>query len=112
MSATVELVREVLVITPTGRLDSVSSPSLDAELAPYLKQPHPRIVLDLAGVSYASSAGLRTILQLVKHTAAHGGRLALAGVSANVMEVIEISGFTGMMDIYEGRDAVLGGSEQ
>lgn len=113
MSATVEQVRDFLVITPTvGRLDSVSAPALDAHLAPHLKEPRKKILLDLAQVTYVSSAGLRSILQLVKHTASHQGRLTLAGASPNVMEVIEISGFPGMMDIHTNRESVLGGSEQ
>lgn len=109
MSATVEQVRDYLVITPTvGRLDSVTAPAVDAQVAPHLKEPRRKVLLDLSSVTYVSSAGLRSILQLVKHTAAHQGRLALSGASPNVMEVIEISGFPGMMDIFPSREAATG----
>lgn len=65
--------------------------------------------MDLSTVSYISSAGLRSILQLVKHAAAHGGRLGLFGASQHIMEVIEISGFSSLLDLYADRASALNG---
>lgn len=107
MSAILENVGEVLVVIPSGRLDTVAAPSLDAQLAPVLAEPRPRILVDLEKITYISSAGLRSILQLVKHTAAHGGRLGLFAASPYVMEVIEISGFPSLLDIYPDRESAL-----
>ena len=81
----------------------------DAQLAPSLAAPRPRILVDLAGVTYISSAGLRSMLQLVKYTSAHGGRVGIFGAPPQIMEVIEISGFPGLMDVYPDKEAALSG---
>jgi anti-anti-sigma factor len=107
MKATIEHERNLPVIKLSGRLDTVTAPALDAQLAPLLAEPRPKILLDLGDVTYISSAGLRSILQLVKHTAAHGGRLGLFNASPHIMEVIEISGFPSLLDIYPDRESAL-----
>jgi anti-sigma B factor antagonist len=91
----------------SGRLDTSSAPVFDAQLAPLLAQPRPRILLDLGAVTYVSSAGLRSILQLVKHAAAHKGRVGMFGAPPHIMEVIEISGFPSLLDVYPDRTAAL-----
>ena len=109
MKATIEHERNLPVITLSGRLDTATAPALDAQLAPFLAEKRPKILIDLSGVTYISSAGLRSILQLVKHTAANGGRLGLFAASPHIMEVIEISGFPSLLDIYPDRESALNG---
>jgi anti-sigma B factor antagonist len=107
MDATFEQLGSSLVIAVAGRLDTVSAPQFDQRVAPALAQPHARILLDLSGVSYISSAGLRSILQLVKHEADHGGRVGLFSVPAPIMDVIGISGFQSRLDLYPDRASAL-----
>jgi len=107
MEATIEHISESLIVAISGRLDTATAPAFDAQLAPLLAQPHPHILLDLSAVTYISSAGLRSILQLVKHASAHGGRLGLFSAPPHIMEVVEISGFPALLDVYDDRDAAL-----
>ncbi len=107
MEVTLEHIGPILLVAIQGRLDTATAPVFDAQLAPELARPHPRILLDLSSVAYISSAGLRSILQLVKHTAAHGGRLGIFGAPPHIMEVVEISGFPSLMDVYPDRAAAL-----
>ncbi len=107
MNATIEHERDLPIVILSGRLDTATAPSFDAEMAPLLDTPRPRILVDLSGVSYISSAGLRSILQLVKHTAAQGGRLGLFAASPHILEVIEISGFPSLLDVYPDRESAL-----
>jgi anti-anti-sigma factor len=107
MEATVEQVGSVPVIAISGRLDAASAPVFDTQFADLLKTPHARMLVDLSQTAYISSAGLRSILLLVKHTAASGGRLGLFGASPQIHEVIEISGFPSLLDVYADRDAAL-----
>jgi anti-anti-sigma factor len=107
MEVTFDHLGELLLITISGRLDTNTAPEFDAKVAPLLAQPNPRIVIDLSAVSYISSAGLRSILQLVKHTAAHGGRVGLYGAPSHIVEVIEISGFPALLDLYPDRESAI-----
>ena len=65
-------------------------------------------MLDLAGVDYLSSAGLRSILVSLKKTNLAGGTLSLCSVSAMVQEVLTLSGFKSILKIHPDRIAALG----
>jgi anti-anti-sigma factor len=103
MEASFEQLDGYLMIAVTGRLDSVSAPQFDEQLAPALVQPHARILIDMAGVSYISSAGVRSILQLVKLAVQSGGRVGLFSVPPQIMKVIEMSGLPLRLDLYPDR---------
>lgn len=98
------------MVAISGRLDTTSAPAFDAQTASLLEEKHARVLLDLSAVTYVSSAGLRSILKIIKHTAASGGRTGVFSVPAQILEVIEISGFQPLLDIYPDRESALQGS--
>lgn len=106
----VESIQNIPVVTVTGRLDSESMPAFDAQMAPLLAQPHGRILMDLGAVTFISSLGLRSLLRIIKHAAASGGRAALFAVPAPILEVIEMTGFSSLVDLYPDRASALTGS--
>lgn len=80
-----------------GRIDTTTAPTLDSaiqELAGDVKE----LVLDMSGVEYVSSAGLRVLLAAQKKMNAIGS-MKLIGVCAAVMEVFEITGFSDILTI-------------
>ena len=107
MEASFEQAGSQLVIAIAGRLDTVSAPRFDERVASVLAEPHKHILLDMSGVAYISSAGLRSILHLVKHTTDHGGRVGLFSVPTQIMDVLEISGFPERLDVYPDRASAL-----
>jgi anti-anti-sigma factor len=90
---------EIKVARPEGRLDSNSGPVFEKELLAHIDGGSRRLLLDLSGLSYISSAGLRVILVAAKKMKAVGGKLVLSGLNAQVAEVFEISGFNRILDI-------------
>lgn len=88
-----------LLVRLVGRLDSNTAAALE-EMLPQRVQSEPAIVVDLGGVPYVSSAGLRVLLKSAKAAKAAGARLVLASLSADVFEVFEISGFTAIFTIH------------
>lgn len=107
MEASFDQLDPYLVIAVSGRLDTLYAPQFDEKLETVLAQPHAQILVDMSGVSYVSSAGLRSILRLVKHTDENGGRVGLFSVPGTVMEVLEISGFPTRLDLYPDRASAL-----
>jgi anti-anti-sigma factor len=85
--AQVECVRGIPVIVITGRL-----------------------LLDLSGLKDISSAGLRSIIQIIKHTSVSGGRTGIFTVPGPIPEILEISGFQRRLDIYPDPETALNGS--
>jgi len=81
-----------------GRLDTVTSPKLQDALAEVLNDCDD-VVLDFAGIDYVSSAGLRVLLFGQKKSQSSGKSMKLKNVSSEVMEVFEVTGFTGMLTI-------------
>lgn len=73
-----------------GRLDTHTYQDLDARLGPELAGRHDTVVLDLAGLEYISSAGIRSIFNARKQMAGRGGRLLVLNAQPQVRKVFEI----------------------
>lgn len=80
------------VFALTGRLDAVTAPDWEAKLL-QLAESSGGVQLDLSGLEYISSAGLRLILMLAKRLQAQGHSLSVSGMNDNVRHVFEMSGF-------------------
>ena len=82
----------------SGRLDAAAS--LEAEsIFEELAETYERVILNLAGLDYVSSGGLRLIKQFHIRMVKKGGVLVLTNVSRMVMEVFEMTGFAGFLKI-------------
>ncbi len=86
-----------LTIVISGRLDTNSSPKLEAVLRQSVSGVT-ELVFDFSGVEYLSSAGLRVLLAAQK-VMNRQGSMKLIGVSADVMEVFEITGFSDILTV-------------
>jgi anti-anti-sigma factor len=82
-------------ILMSGRLDASQC---DAALAflNAVKQPE---VIDLAGLDYIASAGLRVILMTVKRCKAQGSGVRLINVCAPIYDIFHYAGFDQILDI-------------
>jgi anti-anti-sigma factor len=105
--AHVTCVQGIPVVAICGRLDTTNSPVFDAQTASVFCDRWARVLLDMSATTYVSSAGLRSILRIIKHAAGCGGRVGVFGAPAPILEIIEISGFQSLMDIYPDRDTAL-----
>jgi anti-anti-sigma factor len=93
----------VLVLAPTGRLDSTTSPALDRAVAAAFDGGDATFVIDMAGVDYISSLGLGVLLKSAKRAKAESGRIELCGLRAPVLHVFQISGFDRILGIHDTR---------
>lgn len=94
---------DVLVLSPEGRIDHANSEDFRNGLAPFIercKSDGERIVLDLVGVDYISSAGLRCFMLAEKQAKSHGGTIVVAAMQPVVKEIFEISRFTLVFDTF------------
>jgi anti-anti-sigma factor len=96
-----ELRGHLWVVVPNGRLDSNTSSTLEATLRSQEEAGHHQIIIDMSDVTYLSSSGLKVMLSAHKRAHAKGGRLAIAGLKARVLEVFSISGFDALFTITE-----------
>jgi anti-anti-sigma factor len=93
--------QEVAVVSVKGRMDAVSSPEFEKEMAVSIAEGNNVLILDLVALDYISSAGLRSILTITKKLKGKDGKLLIAGLKGMVKEVFEISGFHSIIPIFE-----------
>jgi anti-anti-sigma factor len=93
------VVSGVSVAGVEGPLDLQGARILEAYAAQHLSAGESRLVLDLAGVDYISSAGLRALLVVAKKAQAANGCLVLCRPTPTVLNVMAISGFQQLLKI-------------
>ena len=86
-----------LTLTVSGRLDTTTSPKLEAELNAAIAGVT-ELVFDFKDLDYISSAGLRILLTAQKAMAKQG-TMKIVHVNETVMEVFEITGFADILTI-------------
>ncbi len=98
---------DIAILRPQGRLDSATSPAFESTVLERLQAGSTRLVLDLSGVDYISSAGLRVILVAGKKLRATQGQLVLCGLRDEVRGVFEMSGFLDLFAVTANAEEAL-----
>jgi serine/threonine-protein kinase RsbW len=98
---------DVQIFELSGRLDAVGTQQAISNLNAAVTAGARHILLDLAGVTFMSSSGLRALLLVRKELLNHGGQLRLANLQQHVLEVFTLTGFTQVFAIHETRDEAL-----
>ena len=88
---------EKLTLTVGGRLDTNTSPELEAEM---VLDGVKEVVFDLAGLEYISSAGLRVLMAAQKAMMAAGGKMSVANPNAMVKGVFDMTGLSSVFTIF------------
>lgn len=86
-----------LTIVLTGRMDTTTAPKLEAELKQNISGVE-ELVLDLEGLEYLSSAGLRVLLAAQK-VMNRQGSMVVKNVNETIMEIFEVTGFVDILTI-------------
>ena len=98
---------DVVVVRLTGRLDSGAASAAEEQLSAALVVSPPRVAIDMSGLAYISSAGLRVLLVLAKKVQQQKGKVVLGGLAANVREVFTVSGFDSIFPIEDDAAAAV-----
>jgi anti-anti-sigma factor len=102
MEITTQHLKRVAVLTVKGRVDHNTAPDLEVALQKQMDEGEFNLVVDLDGVEYISSAGLRALL--AAHKAAQRfsrGDLRLANVHDPVYKTFDLVGFTQIFTFYD-----------
>ncbi len=82
----------------SGDLDTRTAKDADA-LFLQIADRFKNVTLNMKNLEYVSSAGLRAIRNLYIKVNQNGGKLSLTNVNENVMEVFEMTGLAGLLNI-------------
>jgi len=97
----------VTIISLTGSIDAMTSPEITEFIHTQVAKGNTKLVADLSGVDYTSSAGLRVMLGAIKETRSQGGDLRLTGIQPDVSKVLNLSGFANILKLFDDVDAAV-----
>ena len=89
--------QEQTILEIVGRLDTITAPALEKTINEDIGDTK-NLVLDVKGMEYISSAGLRVLLSAQKKMQKIGS-MKVTGVCEEVMEVFEMTGFADILVI-------------
>lgn len=107
LNVTSETKGNVAVIGVSGRVDGFSAPQLDDALQGAIKDKHNKIVVDLGGTEFMSSAGMRALLKARLEVQDKKGELRLAAPSDYLLDSLKLVGLDKLFHIYPSRDAAM-----
>ncbi len=90
----------VVVVAMIGKMDAVTAPEFTRWFEGRIESGGRSFVVDCAGLTYVSSAGLRGFLTVAKQVKALQGRLVISGLCGVAREVFQISGFLSLFETY------------
>ena len=82
-----------------GRLDTAAAVATAEEIKPLLAAMQKEIVLDCRQLEYISSSGLRIFLTIRKEAVAHGCKVVVSHLSADIRQVFMMTGFISLFEI-------------
>ena len=90
---------DVTVVDMTGRLDSRTAGPAATELNQLAQGGH-KLLLNVAGLEYVSSAGLRAVLVAAKLAEVNGGAVKVCDANPAVTHVMEVSGMQSLLHLH------------
>lgn len=108
LTITLESLKRVELITLVGRIDSSNADQLDATFKEILDNGRNNIVVELSGVTYMSSAGLRSLVAALRECKQRRGDVRLANISDRVQEVLTLAGLDKLFESFEDTTAAVG----
>ncbi len=102
-----KLPSDVQIVPVQGRIDATAAPALATIVRNAVENGGRRILLDMSGVSFLSSSGLRILLMLARELKTTEGELQLCAMQPPVSEVFHLTGFTQLFTIHGTRDEAI-----
>ena len=102
MEVTTKEFKRCSLVQANGRIDSRTAPQLAEVFNKIIEADRFRIVFDMGGVDFVSSAGLRVLISTQKTCKRwNRGELVLAGVPQKIRDVLDLAGFVPLFKFYD-----------
>lgn len=102
----------IVILKVSGYLDTTTSGELEHALTGLVENESYRIVMDLSGVTYISSAGWGIFIGEIKRIRSNGGDLKLAGMIPDVYEVFLLLEFHTILESYRTTEEAVAAFEK
>lgn len=100
-----ELNGSTRLIKLSGRLDIIGTGEIETRFAGYCAVNQCRVLVDLSGVDFLASIGIRSLVINAKSVANRGGKMFILNPSPDVRHVLDISGIPPIIPIHDSLDS-------
>lgn len=100
---------ERAVVTVAGEVDLETASQLGDHALHALRDGATHLVLDLTGVTFMDSTGLKVLISIQRRAELAGGTLAVAGPSRSVRRLLALTGLDQTFTLHDSVDEVTGG---
>lgn len=102
-----EKVGDFSILKINGRIDTVHSTTLEAEVNKLFESGEKNIIFNCEEMNYISSSGLRVFLVAQKKIIPVQGKLYLCNMQPAIKEIFQISGFSSLFRIFDTQEEAL-----
>lgn len=95
------------ILELVGRIDNVTAAEMESKINAALDGSPSALVLDLGGITFVSSIGLRVLLMAAKRCRKQNAGLALHSVGPAIVDLLGLSGLKAFFPIYDSREAAV-----
>lgn len=94
-------------ITLSGRLDNEGTDTVSARLMELIEAPKKGVVVDLSGVRFLASVGIRVLIASAKRVQERGGKMVVVVAPGSVVAMsLEATGVDALIPVFtDGREA-------
>jgi anti-anti-sigma factor len=102
----------ITLILISGRMDILGVNEIETKFTAHCAGENQKVVVDMTGVEFLASIGIRLLVTNAKSMSARGGKMVLLNPNPAVMSVLEITDIPSIIPVYsqiESAEAVLAG---
>lgn len=100
MEITIRKEASATIVVVNGEIDGRTAPQAQEKIMPVVQEAT-ALVLDLTGVTFLSSAGLRMLLLLYRQATARNAKVVLVGLSTEIKDTMSMTGFLGFFEVAD-----------
>lgn len=97
----------IIKVNLSGRMDVLGVQAIDMKFTALTATQKASILVDMSEVSFLASLGMRTLLSSAKALSNRGGRMVLYKPQPKVLEVLETSGVSSLIPVYNNLEAAM-----
>jgi anti-anti-sigma factor len=95
----------IKVIKLIGKLDIIGVGEIETKFSGYCAGENPRVLVDLSGMEFLASIGIRLLVLNAKSITSRGGRMVMVNPIHEVRDVLEVTGIPAVIPIYDGLES-------
>ena len=99
----------IKILDFAGKLDTGTSPEAETAISKVLESGCNKLIINLKGIEYVSSSGLRVFLVIQKKMMSLKGQFRLCSLQPGIKEIFDISGFSSIFSLFPDKDGAMNG---